>query len=207
MKEIGFLLFLMMNLSLSVFSQRFNAGLLAGGLVSQVDGDQNAGFHKFGFLAGGLVNLKISRHSSLQMELEYIQKGSRGTDTINRTDFLLRFHYIEVPFLYQLTFKKRFSFEIGPAMDVSIGSLEERDGMETPEIWQMRPLTLSGIFGFSGFISSHLKANLRFNYSLLSIRSFPIPYNASSRYILFEPGQYNNVLSLSLLWYFKANDF
>ena len=188
-------------------AQRFNGGIIAGGLVSQVDGDDDGGFHKFGFLGGGLVSLRLSQHSSLQMEMEYIQKGSRITDTINYMDYLFRFHYLEIPFLYQYTFAKRFSIEAGPAVDVLLGSLEESNGLESPSTIALRPVTLCGIFGFSGFISQHLKANLRFNYSLLSIRETAETYPASYRYILWQKGQFNNVLSLSLLWYFKPEEF
>jgi hypothetical protein len=188
-------------------AQRFNGGIIAGGLVSQVDGDDNGGFHKFGYLAGGLVSLRVSPRSSFQLELEYIQKGARGTDTVNIHDFLMRFHYLEVPFLYQYTFAKRFSLEAGPAMDVLLGSYEESDGLETQSTIPLRNVTLAGIFGVSGFITQHLKANLRFNYSLLSIRETAETYPASYRYILWQKGQFNNVLSLSLLWYFKKEEF
>jgi len=189
-------------------AQRFNGGIIAGGLVSQVDGDDNGGFHKLGFLGGGLVSLRISPHSSFQMELEYIQKGSRGNDTVNYNDFLMRFHYLEVPLLYQYTFAKRFSVKAGPAMDVLLGSYEERDGLEVPEIYTepLRNVTLSGIFGVSGYITNHLKVNFRFNYSLLSIRQPTETPPADYRYILWQKGQFNNVLSLSLLWYFKPNE-
>jgi hypothetical protein len=189
-------------------AQRFNGGIIAGGLVSQVDGDDNGGFHKLGFLGGGLVSLRISPHSSFQMELEYIQKGSRGTDTVNYLDFLMRFHYLEVPLLYQYTFAKRFSVEAGPAMDVLLGSYEERDGLEVPAIYTepLRNVTLSGIFGISGYVTNHLKLNFRFNYSLLSIREPTETPPADYRYILWQKGQFNNVLSFSLLWYFKPSE-
>jgi hypothetical protein len=193
-------------LALSVFSQRFNGGILAGGVVSQLDGDGYGGYHKFGYLAGGLVSLRLSQHSSFQLEMEYIQKGSRITDTINYSDYLFRFHYLEVPFLYQYTFAKRLSIETGPAMDVLIGSLEESNGLESPSTIDLRPVTLCGIIGFSAFINQHLKANFRVNYSLLSIRQTADTYPSTYRYILWQKGQFNNVLSLSLLWYFNPNE-
>lgn len=186
--------------------QRFNGGVLLGGLVSQVDGDTWQGYHKFGFLAGAMVSLQVSRHSSFQMELEYIQKGSRKNADIDTGDFntyLLRIHYVEVPLLYQFTFARRFSFEIGPAMDVLIGSLEETDGIELTDPVPLRPVTLCGIVGFSGYITSHLKANFRFNYSLISIRD---GVANGYRRMIFELGQYNNVMSLSLFWDFKPKD-
>ena len=188
-------------------AQRFNAGILAGVDASQVDGDTYDGYHKFGYLGGGFVSLRISLHSSFQMELEYIQKGSRRNDTsVNGGDtYLLRLHYMEVPFLYQYTFKKRFYFEAGPAADVFIGSLELKNGSVPQTTVPLRQVTFTGIFGFGAYLTRHLRLNIRSNYSLNSIRS----KNTYSGYrrIFFETGQYNNVLSLGLIWDFKRNEF
>ena len=202
-----FLLLLMVMSSFSIQAQRFNAGLMLGGVTSQVDGDTYDGYHKWGYLGGGYVTLQISPHSSFQMELEYIQKGSRRNDTtVSGGDtYLLRLHYIEIPVLYQYTFKKRFYFEAGPAADVSIGSLELKNGAVPPETVPLRPVTFTGIFGFGAYLTNHLRINIRSNYSLNSIRS-KNNYGGYRR-MLFETGQYNNVLSLSLLWDFKAKEF
>jgi hypothetical protein len=203
----AFFLLLFVMVSSSLQAQRFNAGLMLGGVTSQVDGDTYDGYHKWGYLGGGYVTLQISPHSSFQMELEYIQKGSRRVDTTTSggTQYLLRLHYIEVPFLYQYTFKKRFYFEAGPAADVTIGSLELRDGIEETGAVPLRPVTFAGIFGFGAYLTNHLRLNIRSNYSLNSIRS-KNNYGGYRR-MLFETGQYNNVLSLSLLWDFKAKEF
>ncbi len=189
------------------FTQRFNGGIMAGGLVSQVDGDNNEGYHKFGFLGGAFVSLKISPRSSFQLEMEYIQKGARqNADSVTNTGntYLTRLHYLEIPLLYQFTFAKRFQAEAGPAADILLGSYEEVDGLEVPDLTvPYRTVTLSGIVGISCYITDHLKAGFRFNYSLLSIRS---DYVKGSRKILFEMGQYNNVMSLALSWCFKPRD-
>lgn len=191
---------------LAGLTQKFNGGILVGGVVSQVDGDTWDGFHKFGFLGGAYVSLRVSPHSSFQMEMEYIQKGSRNADTVNvlNQEYLLRLHYLEIPVLYQYTFARRFSVEAGPAIDILLGSLELSNGSEFPNAVPLRPVTLAGIIGVNGYITRHLKANFRFNYSLLSIRN---GIGNGYRKILFEYGQYNNVLSLSLCWDFKTNDF
>jgi hypothetical protein len=189
------------------FTQRFNGGILAGGLVSQVDGDDDQGYHKYGYMAGGLVSLRISPHSSFQLELEYIQKGAKqNADTLTNTGntTLTRLHYFEIPLLYQYTFAKRFQAEAGPAADILLGSYTESNGLETTVTVPYRNVTLSGIAGVSCFITDHLKAGLRFNYSLISIRNGNV---VGQRKILFEYGQYNNVLSLSLSWYFKSRDY
>jgi len=179
--------------------------------VSQVDGDSWVGYHKLGFLAGGYVSLRVSPHSSFQMEMEYIQKGSRKNEDLEKGDlssYLFRIHYLEIPLLYQFTFAKRFYAEAGPAMDVLLGYYEESGGMpDPPGTEPLRPITLSGIIGIGGYITSHLKAGFRFNYSLISLRNAHAPYPQVYRKILFEYGQYNNVLSFSLSWDFKARDF
>jgi hypothetical protein len=203
----AFSLLLLVMASSSLRAQRFNAGLMLGGVTSQVDGDTYDGYHKWGYLGGGYVSLQVSPHSSFQMELEYIQKGSRRNDTtVSGGDtYLLRLHYIEVPVLYQYTFKKRFYFEAGPVADVSIGSLELKNEAVPPETVPLRPVTFAGIFGFGAYLTKHLRLNVRSNYSLNSIRS---KNNYSGyRRIFIETGQYNNVLSLSFLWDFKAKDF
>lgn len=199
--------FLLLLVAFPAFSQRFDGGLLAGGLVSQVDGDTWQGYHKTGFYAGGLVSLRLSEHSSFQMEMAYIQKGMKqGTDTVTNTgtSYLSRIHCLEIPLLYQFSFGKRFQAEIGPAADVVLWNYDEVNGMEVPELTvPYRRVSLAGLAGFSGYITDHLKATFRFSYSLMSTRSGPVE---GQRKILFEAGQYNNVLSLGLSWYFKGRD-
>ena len=190
--------------------QRFNGGIIAGGLISQVDGDTYDGYHKFGYLGGAYVSLQVSPHSSFQMEMEYIQKGSRhNADSANFSDqpYLLRLHYLEISVLYQYTVGRLFSVEAGPAADVLLGYYEEKDGIPDPPTEPFRTVTLSGIVGAGVYITNHLKADFRFNYSLISLRNTSAPYPASYRKILFEYGQYNNVLSLSLSWDFKPKEF
>jgi hypothetical protein len=206
MKRIAILV--LICLPFAGLGQRFNGGILAGGLVSQIDGDTWQGYHKFGYLAGGLVSLRISPHSSFQLEMEYIQKGMRqNADSANTGHtYLTRLHYLEIPVLYQYTFAKRFQAEIGPAVDVLLGYYEEVDGLDaSSEITvDYRTINLCGIIGVSCFLSDHLKAGFRFNYSLMSTRT---DVTEGSRKILFETGQYNNVLSLALSWYFKPRDY
>lgn len=190
-------------------AQQFDGGILAGGDISQVDGDYWVGYNKVGFLAGGFVCLEFSPHSSLQLEMEYIQKGSRENDVYEENDlhsYLLRLHYLEIPLLYQFTFLKRIQVEAGPAADVLLAYQEQTDGSELPNLYPFRAVTLAGIVGVSGYITKHLKATFRFNYSLLSLRQ-PQPEGEGGvpwRTFLFERGQFNNLLSLSVSYQFKG---
>jgi hypothetical protein len=206
MKKIAIVI--MILIPLAGWTQGFNGGILAGGLVSQVDGDTWQGYHKAGYLAGAFVSLRVSPRSSFMLEMEYIQKGMRqGADTVTNTGttYLTRLHYLEIPLLYQFTFAKRLQAEIGPAADVFLGSYDEVNGMEVPYLTvPYRVVTLCGIVGVCCFITDHLKADFRFNYSLMSTRT---EVTEGSRRILFETGQYNNVLSLALSWYIKPRDY
>jgi len=200
-------IFVFISSSITLFAQHFNGGLIAGGIVSQVDGDTYEGYHKYGYLAGALVSLKVSERSSLQMEIEYIQKGSRRNgDSLSPESYLLRLHYIEIPVLYQYSFLKKFSLEIGPAFDISVGSYEEKDKLEVQNTTKLRPVTLGGIIGINYNFISRLTVNFRFGYSLISIRSVKNnEYPPGFRHILFETGQYNNLMSLSLIYKFKED--
>lgn len=205
MKKIALLL--LFCLPLAGFAQKFNGGILAGGLVSQIDGDNWVGYHKFGYLAGGFVSIRLSPRSSFQLEMEYIQKGSKlNADSVTNTGntYLTRLHYLEIPLLYQFTFAKRVQAEIGPAADILLGYYVDSNGQETDVTVPFRTVALSGIIGASCFLTDHLKAGIRFNYSLISIRTGYVP---GARKILFETGQYNNVLSLAVSWYFKNKDY
>ena len=59
------------------YGQRFHGGPMTGLVVSQVDGDNLGGYNKPGIRAGGWVNTQISDLTTLQLELQYIQKGSK----------------------------------------------------------------------------------------------------------------------------------
>ncbi len=208
MKVRFFSLMVLFICSFSAFTQPFNAGLLAGGIVSQVDGDTYDGYHKFGFLAGAFVSLRISPHSSFQFEIEYIQKGSRRNgDSLSPETFLMRLHYLEIPVLFQYNLAKKVSLETGLAVDISIGDYEESYGLVVQNTVKLRPVTLGAILGINYEIINQLRLNFRLGYSLISIRDVKNGnYPPGYRHILFEKGEYNNLMSLSLIFKFKNDE-
>jgi len=89
-----------------VYAQRFNGGITAGFLASDLIGldPYDTDFNKAGFTFGGLVNTHISPKSLLQFELYYIQKGSNQLpDSANNyyDTYKLNLDYIEGAFLYK----------------------------------------------------------------------------------------------------------
>ena len=184
-------------------AQRFNGGIMAGVVGSQVAGDNYSGFNKAGIFAGGYVRYDTRRgKSSFQMELAYFQKGSRhNADPKKYEDltYIFRVNYIELPILYQYKFAKRFKAEIGPSVGVLINTVEERGGGEALNINPAK-LTLQINAGLYVALNRRFRVNLRTNNSLLSIRS-ETAHGDVRRF--FDWGQYNDCLVLSLFYQFK----
>jgi hypothetical protein len=119
------------TISFSLYSQDFNGGVLGGVNATQVFGDQWSGPNKAGLYLGVFVNRYFSNRSSVQMELDYIQKGSRknpDASTGNYSTYLLRLNYIELPVLYKYDFAEKGTLETGLSLGVLVHSYEEADG-------------------------------------------------------------------------------
>ena len=188
---------------LSLKGQQFNGGIMAGVAGTQVAGDTYYGFHKAGIFAGGFVNLQISEHSTLQMELEYFQKGSReNPDSANNyNQYLFRVNYIELPLLYQYTVSKRFKIEAGPSAGFLVGWYEERYNEEIKGANKPASVTFQINAGMYIFLTEHFFVNIRTNNSLLNIRSD----NATGDILRIFPGnygQFNDCLVFSLYYQF-----
>ena len=72
----------------SLKSQQFNGGVLGGVSASQITGDELSGFNKAGLYLGSFVNFYLNRRTSIQMEIDYIQKGSRKNPNPDNNDFI-----------------------------------------------------------------------------------------------------------------------
>lgn len=178
-------------------AQQFKGGVVAGIVGSQVAGDTYSGYHKAGIYAGMWVRLGISEHSAVQTELVYSQKGSRhNPDEKNKnfTFYLMRLGYVEMPFLYQYQLKNKIMLEAGPSFSVLLHSSENLD-YDDISYGKFSLLNPSFIVGIGMPLNERLSAHFRTNSSILSIRNGKIN---GARYRLFDRGQYNDCLVLSL---------
>lgn len=194
--KIAFL-FLFLSMCISSNAQYFNAGVKAGIVASQVDGDTYSGFDKLGFNLGLFVNYQLSHRTSMQLEMEYIQKGSKHNPNYEKGDFdqyKISLGYAQIPLLLKYKLTPDFSLELGPAFGVLFSNYEERDNWEI-ESNPFRKFALSWLTGLNYQISNKWNANFRMDYSLLGIREKAAP---GDRYIWFHYGQFNNSLVLSL---------
>lgn len=83
---------------------RFNAGIVLGLNVTQIDGDRFAGFDKFGILGGLKASMYLKKNLDFNVQLLYSQKGSRfETEGLahNRMvkDRMIQLDYMEIPLL------------------------------------------------------------------------------------------------------------
>ncbi len=95
------LLLLTTHLSLCAQNGTFEATLLAGVNLSQIDGDRLAGFNQPGLNAGMRVNALLSDRWEAGIELNYSQQGSNYSNNDDPSAVIenLRLNFIEAPVL------------------------------------------------------------------------------------------------------------
>lgn len=181
-------------------AQDFRGGIKAGLNASQVAGDCCSGYDKVGLFGGAFVNYRFSEHSQLQMELEYSQKGSKQTpDEKNGfQQYTLRLDYIDLPVLYQYLYGK-FTFETGLAYGYLLHSFEEANFSEDVGGKEFKKHALNIIFGLYFRFGDQWQVNFRSNNSLMEVRE-----HASGVKRLFNRGQYNDIVTLCLVYEFKS---
>ena len=191
--------FLISNLQ----AQNFGGGIILGLSTSQVGGDDLAGFNKAGVLAGVFANKSISELLSLQMEMNYIQKGSNNPDmndykskNVGQADISL--NYIEVPILLQYKQNTTLKIEGGIQFANLINGYYNDSYGEitylgtTPFTKNDVGLILAMDYNFWGKLS----LNTRISNSILPIGKedykHPTTYNSTRK------GKYNSVLSFAI---------
>jgi len=174
-------------------AQNFGGGLIAGVSTSQVAGDMLGGFNKIGLLAGAYTNLKIKENLKLQLEIIYIEKGSRNPNIhkINIAEITLS--YVEVPISINLQQKENLGVEVGILPAFLINAKMNNDFSEI----EIDPTFTKYDFGVYAGINYHITDNIilntRISNSIIPIR----PHNSGATYRL-NKGQYNTVLSFAI---------
>ena len=191
------------------FAQRsFEAGLLAGGLASQISGDRLAGFNKAGFQVGGFVQIPLSENLSGNIELYYITKGSQqptSRDNPNNENiFGYRFNYIEIPVLVHYA-SGDLEFIGGPYFGVLTKSSYISNGVEFeipvgPDVPQSNS-DIGFIAGMGYNLSEKFHIQLRYSQSLLPV----VDFNDNVPTQVLDGGMYHSALHLMLRYHFTSN--
>lgn len=168
-----------------------------GGLnASQVGGDGLQGFDKLNAAIGIGVNREISEKSDWQLEINLLQKGSRKVADPENGDFFeykMALLYAQVPVLFEYKHNEKLSVLGGPGLGFLL-SAEETDLLgEVQNTPEFNALDLSLILALKYSLSPRFGAELRFDQSLLPIRTrgdLDVPLVLGS--------QFNTVLGLFL---------
>lgn len=172
--------------------------------AAQIDGDAISGYELPGANLGFFTTYPLSDKAHLQMELAWVQKGSRQVpeDSIINS-YKARLNYIEIPVLYVFEVDDiNLSFEIGPALDILINSTETWNGAELESDPEFNRFNLVGIVGVNYHFSDSFHVNFRTNNSIIPIRPGNAPSSRSPPVRLGGFGQRNLILSFGLYFSF-----
>ncbi len=206
MCRISIILSLLLFISLtSLSAQSFKGGLKGGLVASEVSGDELAGPNKLGFFGSAYTMYPIAEHSFLQMEVMYIQKGSKSVpkEENRYADYQFSLQYFEVPLLYVHDLSawsslfKGTLIHGGLSLSTLVGHKETKDGTAFPINSNFNVVELNLLLGFSYPISNSLYATLGYSNSLTPIRP-----HASGQTTWKNHGQYNSVWTLGLSYIF-----
>jgi len=196
-------------ITLPLFAQKFDGGILAGFNGSQVRGHiQSNGFHKMGLLGGAWVQSKIGDDFYWNMELKYSQKGFRVNPTIKNGGYLYiyRLNYIDLPVAFGYQYNENFSLFAGLSFNYLISKSAE-DNYSRFEIengmlnWETAIFT--GIrVNFNQLIKKEwakkFKLDFRYQFSAVPV------YTTNKKLFYYSPySQFNSVISTALYYTFE----
>ena len=184
--------------------QDFKGGIKAGFNLSQIDGDKLAGYHKGGLIFGAYVNRKLSSRMNLQMEMIYINKGSKlGTNPEKgQYDyFRIAADYIEVPVLLQFWVEKiQSNFEAGLTFSTLISTKQEDQFGEVNLIGDFKRFGMGYLLGFNYQFGDQLSGTARFAYSIIPVGK---DNQVQTRLWGSYGGSYHNLLEFTLNYYLQ----
>lgn len=176
--------------------------------LSQVDGDEVYGFKKPGIHAGfgGLLPIGIF---DVSMEVLFNQKGSREKqqyifDTLTG-EYNLRLNYVEIPIMLYVNDKDIASAGLGASYARLVGAKEFEHGYQTSttaynNVYSRNDWSI--LFDLKLKIQSGLKINLRYEYSLVPIRTREFTQLWGSDEVKVRK-QYNNLWTCRLIYIFN----
>jgi len=202
-------------------AQVFKGEIIGGFNISQVEGDQQVGYRKFGAHAGVGVMLPLNFKKAnenypwtVSMEILFNQKGARKLnyyhklkDTIHadraagKFEYLLKLNYISVPVIFHFTDKDKWTIGLGVAYNRMFSSYEvEYDiPMNYDSVPRLNPNDFTALFDVRFRIWQQLKFGFRFEYSMFSLRTRHFPatiYTGRAE----TRKQYNNSLTFCLIY-------
>lgn len=206
MKFLALLVLLL--ISISSYSQRFQGGAMGGLCGAQVDGDTYSGFNRLGPQGGAWVRTRFVNNFGSQMEIRYISKGARE----NRHEpeplfYKVNLHYVEVPILLNYYINDDIIAELGIAPAILMAMSQEDENGKIPENsldQEFKNFDFGGSVGINYQFTDRLIGNMRYTYSLITIQNrvynSDYYYSFLAKALGYDQGSYNNVLTLSVYY-------
>tara|TARA_B100000902_G_C27226681_1_gene872580 strand:+ start:424 stop:1041 length:618 start_codon:yes stop_codon:yes gene_type:complete len=192
-------------LAISIQAQNFDGGIILGLSTSQVGGDDLGGFNKVGLLAGVFANKEISPLLSFQMEMTFIQKGSKNP-TMNDYEHInaevpdISISYIEVPLIVQYHQSNELKIEWGIQTAYLINGYYNDLNGKMPNLTNpFSNYDIGLLIGVDYQLSNKLSLNTRLSNSIIPIGAED--YNHPT-YNSKRKGKYNSVLSFAIHYNF-----
>ena len=192
-----------------LWAQRFEGGLRAGLVASEVSGDNLGGPNKLGWFASAYTFTPVAENVSMKLEIMYITKGSRSVPT-EQNDFMeYTFHlqYVEVPVLVLMDISQysqspvleKLILHAGLSGSVLVGHREQEFGIDVPvsEVESFHPAELNILLGFSYPLTERMNFHFGFSNSLTPIR----PHSGRSK-VWYNRGQYNTLWTFGISYNF-----
>jgi hypothetical protein len=190
----------------------FYGGLVAGANFTQIDGDNFAGYHKAGINVGGRVYAHLAPKVAASIEILFSQKGSRAhqaqlSNIHNSQQYLIHkynidLNYAEVPVMINYFDRDKAHIGVGLSYSQLINSREfvvtDRPftpGVDLNEDYPFKKFDLNWLIGGSIHLWKGIFLDVRFQYSLIPIRTKIDPY-------LGRADQYSNMYVLRLMYLF-----
>ncbi len=176
MKKIYLFILLWFTTCSVVFSQNYQAGIIAEIGGCQVDGDLYTGYRKLGGGISGFVNYQIHSFNYLQMELGYTQRGSQQNANYSKNQldaYKLTLNYIDLKLIYCNSFFTKIIFEGGIIGSYLIGAKEEIDNIENIIDPSFRKFACTGLLGLKYNLNEYFNFSFRYEYSLIALRTNP----------------------------------
>lgn len=151
----------------SVQAQKIKGGIQAGMSVAQVDGDDYSGYRKPGVFAGTFAYFPFeSIKCKLQLEINYVQKGSRATAN---GVYKIALHQIEVPLLFGWNLWKGLTLQAGLSFNIlaSAKELLNNEDLETDNKFHL--FECGCVADVNYCIREHYGIGAKFNYSVSPI--------------------------------------
>jgi hypothetical protein len=206
MKKIYILMaFAMLSLPFVSKAQHFESAIRLGVNATQINGDNMAGFHEAGLVAGLQVSYPFSTHWSGAFEMLWSQKGSAavvdsGFVATGDAWFKLRLNYIEVPVMVQYKLNKRINFQAGLGWAYLFNNNFEPYYGGDSKAQFMKKMEFSTTFGAAYRFADHWSLFARYTNSLLPVNKNSSLYAA----YIYGSGLYNIVASFGILYHFQS---